>query len=385
MNGPPGAAAPAPCGAPPGGSLPRAADAPRVYRQTRRAISTRRARRALTFPAGRARRGAAAGAVGRPLAHPLKEISPMYRWALGLLATAFSSPWPVLVRRAALGGSTAERERAVRRGQRRGGRDGQRRGGRPDPLARQRSADVDEDWPERLQRLVAAALGGEGCGHFRQVRLRRGVRHAAEQLTGCQGDGLRRDPDRRLGRGRRGRRGVGRRRPGAAQRLPEPHELLGLRASRGEQRGRPPRQEGGHHAHRLRRRTLASWRCCAPTTCNPTATWPCSRSAAPRRCTARWAQAPHRRRHPLHPVQLPGPGPGLTADLGRIGPEVSYLQNGVATTRGYLQQHPDLVRRFMMAHVEGIARVYQDKPGAEDMGAPEIPAQRRPRADEPHL
>jgi hypothetical protein len=43
-----------------------------------------------------------------------------------------------------------------------------------------------------------------------------------------------------------------------------------------------------------------------------------------------------------------------------------YGFNGVATTRSYLQQHPDLVRRFMMAHVEGIARVYQDKPGAEE-------------------
>jgi NitT/TauT family transport system substrate-binding protein len=41
-----------------------------------------------------------------------------------------------------------------------------------------------------------------------------------------------------------------------------------------------------------------------------------------------------------------------------------YLQNGVATTRSYLQQNPELVRRFMMAHVEGIARVHQDKPGA---------------------
>jgi NitT/TauT family transport system substrate-binding protein len=44
-----------------------------------------------------------------------------------------------------------------------------------------------------------------------------------------------------------------------------------------------------------------------------------------------------------------------------------YLQNGVATTRDYLQHNPDLVRRFMMAHVEGIARVYQDKPAAVEV------------------
>ncbi len=38
-----------------------------------------------------------------------------------------------------------------------------------------------------------------------------------------------------------------------------------------------------------------------------------------------------------------------------------YLQNGAATTRSYLERNPDVVRRFMMAHVEGLARVHQDR------------------------
>jgi len=38
-----------------------------------------------------------------------------------------------------------------------------------------------------------------------------------------------------------------------------------------------------------------------------------------------------------------------------------YLQTGVATTRGYLAQNEELVRRFMMAHVEGLARMHTDR------------------------
>ncbi|HZU07621.1 MAG TPA: ABC transporter substrate-binding protein [Chloroflexota bacterium] len=40
---------------------------------------------------------------------------------------------------------------------------------------------------------------------------------------------------------------------------------------------------------------------------------------------------------------------------------IPYLQNGLATTRRYLQQHEELLRRLMMAHVEGLARVHKDK------------------------
>jgi NitT/TauT family transport system substrate-binding protein len=44
-----------------------------------------------------------------------------------------------------------------------------------------------------------------------------------------------------------------------------------------------------------------------------------------------------------------------------------YLQNGLATSRAYLQRNEDLVRRFMMAHVAGLARVHTDKATTVDV------------------
>jgi ABC-type nitrate/sulfonate/bicarbonate transport system substrate-binding protein len=41
---------------------------------------------------------------------------------------------------------------------------------------------------------------------------------------------------------------------------------------------------------------------------------------------------------------------------------IPYLQTGLATSRQYLRQNEALVRRFMMAHLEGLARVHTDKP-----------------------
>jgi ABC-type nitrate/sulfonate/bicarbonate transport system substrate-binding protein len=41
--------------------------------------------------------------------------------------------------------------------------------------------------------------------------------------------------------------------------------------------------------------------------------------------------------------------------------KLPYLQNGVATSRGYIRDNEDLVRRFMTAHVEGLARVHTDR------------------------
>lgn len=40
---------------------------------------------------------------------------------------------------------------------------------------------------------------------------------------------------------------------------------------------------------------------------------------------------------------------------------IPYLQNGLASTRSYIRNNEDLVRRFMAAHVEGLARVHTDK------------------------
>ena len=40
---------------------------------------------------------------------------------------------------------------------------------------------------------------------------------------------------------------------------------------------------------------------------------------------------------------------------------IAYLQSGLASSRGYLKDHEDLLRRLMMAHVEGLARMHKDK------------------------
>jgi ABC-type nitrate/sulfonate/bicarbonate transport system substrate-binding protein len=47
--------------------------------------------------------------------------------------------------------------------------------------------------------------------------------------------------------------------------------------------------------------------------------------------------------------------------------QIPYLQNGLATSRHYIAQHEDVVRRFMAAHVEGLARVHKDKATTVDV------------------
>lgn len=40
---------------------------------------------------------------------------------------------------------------------------------------------------------------------------------------------------------------------------------------------------------------------------------------------------------------------------------IPYLQNGLASSRGYVKNNEAMLRRLMMAHVEGLARVHKDK------------------------
>ncbi|HZS01735.1 MAG TPA: ABC transporter substrate-binding protein [Chloroflexota bacterium] len=41
--------------------------------------------------------------------------------------------------------------------------------------------------------------------------------------------------------------------------------------------------------------------------------------------------------------------------------KIPYLQNGLASSKSYVKNNEDVVRRLMMAHIEGLARVHKDK------------------------
>ncbi|HZU05624.1 MAG TPA: ABC transporter substrate-binding protein [Chloroflexota bacterium] len=56
---------------------------------------------------------------------------------------------------------------------------------------------------------------------------------------------------------------------------------------------------------------------------------------------------------------------------------IPYLQTGLATTRGYLQRNEDLVRRVLMAHLEGLARFHTDKATAIEVLARNLKSEDR--------
>src|SRR4051794_11475934 len=47
--------------------------------------------------------------------------------------------------------------------------------------------------------------------------------------------------------------------------------------------------------------------------------------------------------------------------------KIPYLQNGLASSKAYVKNNEDLLRRLMMAHVEGLARVHKDKATTVDV------------------
>ena len=61
---------------------------------------------------------------------------------------------------------------------------------------------------------------------------------------------------------------------------------------------------------------------------------------------------------PLH-LQAAKFGFSLLADLSTIG--VDYQGAGVVTTRLYMREAPDTVRRYLRAYVEGLHRFKSDK------------------------
>ena len=230
----------------------------------------------------------------------------MYRWALGLLATA-------LLFAVACAGSTSGGPAARQPGasappgadSAAAGGNGQRRGGRPDPWpasAPRTSMKIGLNaFSASLLPLWVAKDAGifDKYGFDVEFVTLQSSSQVAKVMAPARSPS--RSRPRRAWSTRRWRR-----RPGAAQRLPELHELLGLRATRGQQRSRPPRQEGGHHAHRLRR---ASRRPGDASREQP-ATRPRRGRAPDRRHRGgvrRAGRGRNRRRHPLHSVQLPGP------------------------------------------------------------------------------
>ena len=69
------------------------------------------------------------------------------------------------------------------------------------------------------------------------------------------------------------------------------------------------------------------------------------------------------------PFNLEAEAAGFPLVFDVSAQRIPYLQNGMATTRSYLAQHDEQVRRLMMAHVAGLARVHLDKPATLDVMA----------------
>jgi NitT/TauT family transport system substrate-binding protein len=55
-------------------------------------------------------------------------------------------------------------------------------------------------------------------------------------------------------------------------------------------------------------------------------------------------------------------GMTVLADLPKLG--LVYQHTAVATTRKYIREHPDIVRRYVKSQVEVVQRIYTDKEGA---------------------
>jgi ABC-type nitrate/sulfonate/bicarbonate transport system substrate-binding protein len=55
-------------------------------------------------------------------------------------------------------------------------------------------------------------------------------------------------------------------------------------------------------------------------------------------------------------------GMTVLADLPKLG--LVYQHTAVATTRRYIREHPDIVRRYVKSQVEAVHRIYTDKEGA---------------------
>ncbi len=58
-------------------------------------------------------------------------------------------------------------------------------------------------------------------------------------------------------------------------------------------------------------------------------------------------------------------GMRLVYDVSAL--RIPYLQNGLASSRAYVRDHEDLVRRFVAAHVEGVGRFHTDKATAVEV------------------
>ena len=74
-------------------------------------------------------------------------------------------------------------------------------------------------------------------------------------------------------------------------------------------------------------------------------------------------------------------GMNILADLPKLG--LVYQHTAVATTRKYIREHPDIVRRYVKSQVEAVHRIYTDKEGVDkSIGALYRPQCRPRRAGE---
>ena len=51
----------------------------------------------------------------------------------------------------------------------------------------------------------------------------------------------------------------------------------------------------------------------------------------------------------------------VLADLPKLG--LVYQHTAAATTKKYIREHPDIVRRYVKSQVEAVHRIYTDKEG----------------------
>ncbi|HEY1266628.1 MAG TPA: ABC transporter substrate-binding protein [Candidatus Binatia bacterium] len=65
--------------------------------------------------------------------------------------------------------------------------------------------------------------------------------------------------------------------------------------------------------------------------------------------------------NPPSSFQAEKKGLGVLADVAKMG--LVFQHTGPATTRKFIKEHPDIVRRYVKGHVEAVHRMYTDKEG----------------------
>ena len=67
----------------------------------------------------------------------------------------------------------------------------------------------------------------------------------------------------------------------------------------------------------------------------------------------------------------------ILADLPKLG--LVYQHTSAATTKKYIREHPDMVRRYVKSQVEAVNRIYTDKEASIESAGEVYWPQRGPR------